>query len=34
LGAALQMSCDQQLKACANAANGGNADFPSQECHI
>jgi len=32
LGAALQRSCDQQFNACANAANGGNADFSTQEC--
>jgi len=32
IGAALQRSCDQQFNACANAANGGNADFSTQEC--
>ena len=32
LGAALQRSCDQQFNACANAANGGAADFSTQEC--
>lgn len=32
VGAALQRSCDQQFNACANAANGGNAAFTTQEC--
>lgn len=32
IGAALQRSCDQQFNACANAANGGDAAFSTQEC--
>jgi hypothetical protein len=32
IGAALQRSCDQQFNACANQANGGNADFSTAEC--
>ncbi|KAL6707728.1 hypothetical protein ACN47E_003849 [Coniothyrium glycines] len=32
IGAALQRSCDQQFNACANAANGGNGAFSTQEC--
>lgn len=32
IGAALQRSCDQQFNKCANLANGGNADFSTQEC--
>lgn len=32
IGAALQRSCDQQFNACANAANGGNAAFSTQQC--
>jgi hypothetical protein len=31
-GAALQRSCDQQFNGCANAANGGNANFSTQDC--
>jgi hypothetical protein len=32
LGAALQRSCDQQFNGCANAANGGNVYFSTQDC--
>ena len=32
IGAALQRSCDQQFNACANAANGGDGAFSTQEC--
>ncbi|KAF2830872.1 hypothetical protein CC86DRAFT_434831 [Ophiobolus disseminans] len=32
LAAALQRSCDQQFNGCANAANGGDAAFSTQEC--
>lgn len=32
LGAALTRSCDQQFNACANAANGGDANLSVAQC--
>lgn len=32
IGAALQRSCDQQFNACANSANGGNAQLSVSAC--
>jgi hypothetical protein len=32
LSAALARSCDQQFNGCANAANGGQGDFSTDDC--